>query len=326
MHVKLNLVDDYSRMQEYSMALRNIIPVKEYFEKTQNQKELLVTYQRYAVVLWKTGDIEQAKTFYGKAYAMRQGCNYSDRQLIVQSYADFCAAIGDKDTEIALLKYRLDLADKSDLSTTKRALASKLYQEELEKNDASTAHFKGIIGRYQWVLGGILFLLAAVIVSSWLHSRRMKRKQEATEHDREKMHAELTKATMELQRTNTLLQTTKNDLTEFQKTFASKTHDEAVTELRHLTARTDVAQKAAMTNDMLAVANPSFFKKLLEKFPNLTPNDLKLCAMLRQSMTCKEIAAVTGKEVRSVEVSQHRLRHKLGLTKEQDTVLSLLQF
>lgn len=100
---------------------------------------------------------------------------------------------------------KIDDADKSDLSTTKRALASKLYQEELEKNDASTAHFKDIIDRYQWVLGCILFLLAAVIVSSWLHSRRMKRKQEATEHDREKMHAELTKATMELQRTNTLL-------------------------------------------------------------------------------------------------------------------------
>ena len=75
----------------------------------------------------------------------------------------------------------------------------------------------------------------------------MKRKQEATEHDREKMHAELTKATMELQRTNSLLQTTKNDLTEFQKTFATKTHDEAVIELRHLTPQRPQAVRHAAT-------------------------------------------------------------------------------
>lgn len=324
MHVKLNLVDDYSHMQEYSMAMKCIIPVKNYFEKTRNEKELPITYQRYAVVLWKTGNIAEAKNYYQKAYAMRQSCNYPDRLLIVKSYADFCAATGDKDTEIALLKYQLDLAEKSDLNTTRQAILSRLHQEELEKNDATAAYFKSIINRYQWAVGGVLLLLAALCAIAWRQHERMKKKQAATEHDRDKMHDQLTKATMNLQRVNTQLQSTRSDIAEFQKILLNKPHQEAIKALRHITARAHVTENS--TNDMLVIANPNFFKKLLEKFPKLTPNDLKLCAMLRQNMTCKEIATVTGKEVRSVEVWRHRLRQKLGLTKEQDTVLFLLQF
>lgn len=60
--------------------------------------------------------------------------------------------------------------------------------------------------------------------------------------------------------------------------------------------------------------NPEFLRRLSERFPNLTQMDLRLCSYLYLGMTTKEIAALTFREIRSVESSRLRLRKKLGIT------------
>ena len=53
--------------------------------------------------------------------------------------------------------------------------------------------------------------------------------------------------------------------------------------------------------------------KLETKHPNLTPNDLKLCAYLRLNLSSKEIAPLLNISPRSVEVKRYRLRKKMNL-------------
>ncbi len=60
--------------------------------------------------------------------------------------------------------------------------------------------------------------------------------------------------------------------------------------------------------------HPEFLKNLAMRYPQLSKNDLRLCAYLHLGMTTKEIAALTYREVRSVESSRNRLRKKLELT------------
>ena len=64
--------------------------------------------------------------------------------------------------------------------------------------------------------------------------------------------------------------------------------------------------------------HPDFFNRLYALHPNLTQNDLRLCAFLFLGMSTKEIASVTYKEVRSVETSRLRLRKKLNLEPGSD--------
>ncbi len=64
--------------------------------------------------------------------------------------------------------------------------------------------------------------------------------------------------------------------------------------------------------------HPDFFNRLYDLHPNLTQNDLRLCAFLFLGMTTKEIASITYKEVRSVETSRLRLRKKLNLEQGAD--------
>ena len=63
-------------------------------------------------------------------------------------------------------------------------------------------------------------------------------------------------------------------------------------------------------------ADQDFFKKIKERHPDLTPNDLKLCAYLRLNLSSKEIAPLFNISPKSVEVKRYRLRKKMNLERE----------
>ncbi|HCC29765.1 MAG TPA: hypothetical protein DEQ03_06900 [Marinilabiliales bacterium] len=69
--------------------------------------------------------------------------------------------------------------------------------------------------------------------------------------------------------------------------------------------------------------HPEFHHKLLADFPDLTPNELKLCAFLRMNMSSKEISLITYQSVQSIEKARSRLRKKLNLT---NTDVSIMYF
>jgi len=56
-----------------------------------------------------------------------------------------------------------------------------------------------------------------------------------------------------------------------------------------------------------------FLAKLKSKFPELSQNDLKMCAYLKMNFSSKEIAQLLSVTIRAVEVSRYRLRKKLNL-------------
>lgn len=59
--------------------------------------------------------------------------------------------------------------------------------------------------------------------------------------------------------------------------------------------------------------NPSFFTTLRERYPDITPNDLRLAAYIRMNMSTKEIAELTSRTSRSVDTARYRLAKKLNL-------------
>jgi ligand-binding sensor domain-containing protein/DNA-binding CsgD family transcriptional regulator len=72
----------------------------------------------------------------------------------------------------------------------------------------------------------------------------------------------------------------------------------------------------AMNN--LKLSQQGFFKALKEKYPELTPNDLRLCSYLRMNFNTKEIAQLLNISTRGVEISRHRLRKKLNLSQDEN--------
>lgn len=60
-------------------------------------------------------------------------------------------------------------------------------------------------------------------------------------------------------------------------------------------------------------AHEQFMKTLTDRYEELTPSDLRLCAFLRMNLSSKEIAPLMGISVRGVENHRYRLRKRLNL-------------
>lgn len=68
-----------------------------------------------------------------------------------------------------------------------------------------------------------------------------------------------------------------------------------------------------------------FFGKLKEQYPDLSSNDLRLCAYLRIGLNTKEIAEILNIQPSSFYISRSRLRKKLKLKPEEDLYNFLTQ-
>lgn len=64
--------------------------------------------------------------------------------------------------------------------------------------------------------------------------------------------------------------------------------------------------------------HPDFFRKLKTRFPDLTPNEERLCAFLKMNLTTKEIALINNNTTAAVDKSRNRLRKKLGVLPEHN--------
>jgi tetratricopeptide (TPR) repeat protein/DNA-binding CsgD family transcriptional regulator len=69
----------------------------------------------------------------------------------------------------------------------------------------------------------------------------------------------------------------------------------------------------------------AFYENLNRLYPDLSPNEIKICAFLRLNMTTKEISAITHQSIKSINVARFRLRKKLDIETEENLVSFLRQ-
>jgi phosphate/sulfate permease/DNA-binding CsgD family transcriptional regulator len=64
--------------------------------------------------------------------------------------------------------------------------------------------------------------------------------------------------------------------------------------------------------------NRDFYFRLLNRYPNLTDNEQRLCALVRLNLSSKDMASILNISTKSVEVNRHRLRKKMHLKREDN--------
>ncbi len=71
---------------------------------------------------------------------------------------------------------------------------------------------------------------------------------------------------------------------------------------------------------------PNFTHNLLEKHPDLTPSETKLCVLINLGMSIKDISSLLNQSPDGIKVSRSRLRKKLNLETEQNLESFLASF
>jgi hypothetical protein len=77
--------------------------------------------------------------------------------------------------------------------------------------------------------------------------------------------------------------------------------------------------------ERFTAVHKEFYQKLNDRFPFLTENDKKLCALLRLNMSTKDIAAITHQNPHSIDVARTRLRKKMNLSNMEITLVAFLE-
>jgi len=151
-------------------------------------------------------------------------------------------------------------------------------------------------------------------------------KREVALRDAEVEHRnrELARTTMTLVRQNDTLLQLKEALTPLPKTGdVGKAKRQSIRLIEgHLADETDWD----FFDEHFDAVHAGFLKKLHDQYPNLTPGDLRLAALLRLNLPSKEIAPLLHISVRGVENKRYRLRKKLDLPAEENLTAWVINF
>lgn len=82
----------------------------------------------------------------------------------------------------------------------------------------------------------------------------------------------------------------------------------------------------AVFQENFDLIHTNFFRNLKTTYPDLTPADLRLCALLRLNYTSKEIARMQNLSLRGVEAARYRLRKKIDIQENEDLVSFMINF
>jgi AraC family chitin signaling transcriptional activator len=125
-------------------------------------------------------------------------------------------------------------------------------------------------------------------------------------NDIETKNRELATSTMSIIKKNEFLNTIKSELLEGKEKNVSKV-------VHIIDKNLNNTDDWKMFQEAFNNADKKFLDKVKDKHPDLTPNDLRLCAYLRLNLSSKEIAPLLNISPRSVEVKRYRLRKKMSL-------------
>ena len=147
----------------------------------------------------------------------------------------------------------------------------------------------------------------------------MKLKNEKLQHEIDSKTRELSASTMSIIKKNEILNTIKQELS------LVSDKDKIKPVIKTINKNLSNTRDWKLFQEAFNNADSDFLKKIKELHPNLTPNDLRLCAYLRLNLSSKEIAPLLNISARSVEIKRYRLRKKMELAHEKSLVEYILE-
>ncbi|MDB5035426.1 MAG: Two-component system-sensor histidine kinase [Chlorobi bacterium] len=127
----------------------------------------------------------------------------------------------------------------------------------------------------------------------------------------EQKEKELTALALQLVQKNKFLDTLKKRLVALE---AGKSGGEVVERIRHeIDANIGAVGEWETFERQFEQVHPDFVRSLSERYSLLTPTELKLCSLMKISLSTKEMANLLCLSVRNIENHRYRIRKKLGL-------------
>lgn len=250
----------------------------------------------------------------------------------------------EKKLEDALEYYDAYIDIKDSILSTKKAqqIAYIEFENQLESQDKQLQLLKEKEKTNQIVRWSLILGILIILISSFLIMRsykiRSKKNQELLQSKELLNQKIIENQELRQQELTQQLEFKNKELTSYALNFVQKNELLALLQHKLLFAkRATPKEKEKLMNDLFKIIQQNlnrekdwedfkhifeevhigFYSKLKSKHPDLSTNDLKVCALTRLNFNIKETANVLGISPESAKTARYRLRKKLNLNQEQ---------
>lgn len=182
----------------------------------------------------------------------------------------------------------------------------------------------------QQIILGILLLSLFIIIVIVLIARHritvknMKLEKNKVDSQLEMRNKELALNVMTLLKKNDMLTSISKELYEVKSNAVKSETKDAINKISRKIKKSSESEIWKEFELRFKEVHSEFYEILAQKFPDLTPGDQRLCALLKLNMSSKEIAELTGQSLKTLEKARYRLRKKLNLTDQSVNLINYL--
>ncbi len=324
-----NLADDYLDLNIPDSAFSYVQMAIDVNRKIQNYNNLAESYNVFAQYYQLLNDSSRYLYYLMKSFSI--GKDQGLKKVIYnssRSLNQYYFASGNIDSAYHYLSIQNATKDSLDKENSLLRLNRLELLYDLEKKEQEERIERQ---REVFIITLVIILLSFALIVFLLLLLRYRIKIKYSKLEKQKLQDELEFRNKELT-TNVMSLMKKNEmLTEITKKLV---------EIENQAVKDDT--KAAINKIAIDIENSTrdtiweefelrfkqvhidFYERLARKFPDLTPNEQRLCAFLRLNMSSKDISELTGQSINALEKSRFRLRKKLGISGKETNLISFI--
>jgi tetratricopeptide (TPR) repeat protein len=327
---------NYGNLGSYYLDRNQYDSAFTYFEKSYdiavgigNAAQMAATSYLLAGFYIKTGDPGSGLKWALKALELGEKFGlkkkvYETTQLLRDIYLkkNNLALAYHYDTLGYIMKDSLNL-DANNTLMSKLELRYQLEKSAQDKQLEETRRLAAVIIVLS-VLVALILVILLLYVRHRLKSKYLRLEKEKLEAELDFRNKELASNVMSLMKKNEILSEITQRLIDLQKLSLK---DETRKSIEHIALDLQKTMEVGIWDEFelrFRQVHTDFYEKLLQKYPDLSPNEQKLCAFLRLNMTNKEISELTGQSIKALETARYRLRIKFGISNSQVNLITLL--
>lgn len=330
-----------------------------------SRKALAITDDKYnqLSIAFNIAELEQLKGNTQKALALyRQAIPAADeikaipiKIQILKNMADAYAGQGNHSEAYAFLLQAQSIADSTYVSESQQKLLSvqrdfELFQNENAKRILSYQEELYHLQTFKKnILIGVisLCLIASIFCMAYLYKRFRKQQKEShrltssleqkikeenrvvqkIQNETDKKNREILTYALSSAKTGEILDSVVTELSQLRHNCKDKRNAQAIASIENK-IRSINWDEDAWNSFRFYFENlhPSFFSRLSQAYPALTPGEIRICAFIAMNLSTKDIASLTNRSVRTIDTAKFHIRKKLGITKDTSLLSILLAF
>lgn len=166
----------------------------------------------------------------------------------------------------------------------------------------------------------LLLLTSVVLLIVMMHKRKLRHK--LLEDELEQRNREMASSVVVMMKKNEVINQVLKQLKDIKEASEEKNTKKGISKVSKKIEKTMDENFFQEFDISFKRIQPDFIDKLQKNYPDLTPNEIRICSFLKLNMSTKDIANLTGQSVTTIEMARYRLRRKFGLPMDEHVHLT----